>query len=54
MDITKVSELTDNAEREFYLCGPVAFMQYVARQLLEAGVDKNRIKYECFGPHKVI
>ncbi|MBV7298955.1 NO-inducible flavohemoprotein [Enterovibrio paralichthyis] len=54
MDITKVAELTDNAEREFYLCGPVAFMQYVARQLLEAGVDKNRIKYECFGPHKII
>ncbi|UUE08958.1 NO-inducible flavohemoprotein [Dickeya zeae] len=37
-----------------YLCGPVAFMQFTARQLLEAGMTESHIHYECFGPHKVI
>ncbi|MGS0630421.1 hypothetical protein, partial [Photorhabdus asymbiotica] len=30
------------------------FMQYVAKQLLDIGIDKQFIHYECFGPHKVI
>lgn len=38
----------------FYLCGPVGFMQFAARQLVALGVDSSRIHYECFGPHKVL
>ncbi|MBF6636882.1 NO-inducible flavohemoprotein [Rouxiella silvae] len=38
----------------FYLCGPVGFMQFTARQLLELGIEEAHIHYECFGPHKVI
>nr|WP_071603975.1 NO-inducible flavohemoprotein [Dickeya sp. NCPPB 3274] len=37
-----------------YLCGPVAFMQFATRQLLELGITESQIHYECFGPHKVI
>lgn len=54
MDVSKVEGLTEDATREFYLCGPVGFMQFVAKQLIDAGVDRDRIFYECFGPHKVI
>lgn len=36
---------------DFYLCGPIGFMQYVVKQLLALGVDKARIHYEVFGPH---
>ncbi len=36
---------------DFYLCGPIGFMQYVVKQLLELGVEKERIHYEVFGPH---
>ncbi|QXC56074.1 NO-inducible flavohemoprotein [Vibrio mimicus] len=36
---------------DFYLCGPIGFMQYVVKQLLELGVEKERIYYEVFGPH---
>lgn len=54
LDVSKVEGLTEDATREFYLCGPVGFMQFVAKQLIDAGVDKDRIFYECFGPHKVI
>ncbi|ENM5790806.1 NO-inducible flavohemoprotein [Vibrio mimicus] len=36
---------------DFYLCGPIGFMQYVVQQLLELGVEKERIHYEVFGPH---
>lgn len=39
---------------QFYLCGPVVFMQCAAKQLIELGVDKENIHYECFGPHKVL
>jgi nitric oxide dioxygenase len=39
---------------QFYLCGPVAFMQFAAEQLVTLGVERDRIHYECFGPHKVL
>ncbi|MBT1728049.1 NO-inducible flavohemoprotein [Enterobacter quasimori] len=41
-------------DMQFYVCGPVAFMQYAAKQLVEMGVNKDSIHYECFGPHKVL
>ena len=43
-----------NPEMQFYLCGPVAFMQHAAKQLVALGVSSDRIHYECFGPHKVL
>lgn len=39
---------------QFYLCGPVKFMQFAAEQLVSLGVSKENIHYECFGPHKVL
>ncbi|AYA39454.1 NO-inducible flavohemoprotein [Xenorhabdus nematophila] len=54
MDLSLVKDLIKAEGMQFYFCGPVAFMQYVAKQLLEIGVDKQNIHYECFGPHKVI
>lgn len=41
-------------QMQFYLCGPVAFMQHAAKQLVALGVSTDRIHYECFGPHKVL
>lgn len=38
----------------FFLCGPVAFMQFAAKQLLSLGIAQANIHYECFGPHKVL
>ncbi|TOA21198.1 nitric oxide dioxygenase [Vibrio parahaemolyticus] len=37
-----------------YFCGPVGFMQHVAKQLQELGVPQEQFHYECFGPHKVV
>ena len=39
---------------QVYFCGPVGFMQYVAKQLIDLGVPQEQFHYECFGPHKVI
>ncbi|MGR5238486.1 NO-inducible flavohemoprotein [Vibrio alfacsensis] len=39
---------------QVYFCGPVGFMQHVAKQLLELGVSQDQFHYECFGPHKVV
>jgi nitric oxide dioxygenase len=47
MDLSQVS-LPDAAE--YYLCGPVPFMQAVRTALLERGVRPGDIQYEVFGP----
>nr|WP_319553286.1 NO-inducible flavohemoprotein [uncultured Vibrio sp.] len=39
---------------QIYFCGPVGFMQYVAKQLIDLSVPQEQFHYECFGPHKVI
>lgn len=49
MQLTQVS--LPVLDGDFYLCGPIGFMQYVVQQLLELGVEKERIHYEVFGPH---
>ncbi|MEG3127711.1 NO-inducible flavohemoprotein [Pantoea cypripedii] len=54
MDLAGVSAELGQPDRQFWLCGPLAFMQFVARQLLDAGVTADRIHYEVFGPHKVL
>lgn len=35
----------------FYMCGPVGFMQFAKSALLDMGVCESRIHYEVFGPH---
>ncbi len=54
MALSEHKEQFHAPEMQFYVCGPVAFMQYAAAQLLELGVNKENIHYECFGPHKVL
>ncbi|MGY1488653.1 NO-inducible flavohemoprotein [Methylobacillus pratensis] len=49
MDITGLwPAALQNAD--IYLCGPLGFMQAQREQLLQAGVNPNRIKREVFGP----
>jgi len=36
---------------DFYLCGPIPFMQFAKQQLLTLGVTESNIHYEVFGPH---
>ncbi|KPV93781.1 Flavohemoprotein [Pseudoalteromonas sp. P1-9] len=38
-------------QAHFYVCGPVAFMRFIKKQLLDMGVGSERIYYEVFGPH---
>lgn len=54
MDLSLHEGLFSAPEMQFYVCGPVAFMQFAANQLVELGVNKDNIHYECFGPHKVL
>jgi len=37
---------------DFYLCGPIGFMQFAKQQLLKLGVLATNIHYEVFGPHQ--
>ncbi|BDH44912.1 flavohemoprotein [Salmonella enterica subsp. enterica serovar Choleraesuis] len=41
-------------DMQFYLCGPIGFMQAVNQQLTELGIAPERIRYECFGPLKAL
>lgn len=54
MNLEQLEGACSAPEMQFYVCGPVAFMQYAAKQLVELGVNKDHIHYECFGPHKVL
>lgn len=54
MDLSQVSAAISGENQQFYLCGPLGFMQFVAGQLRDAGVAAERIHYEVFGPHKVV
>ncbi|CAM3776139.1 flavohemoglobin [Xenorhabdus thuongxuanensis] len=54
MDLSLVKEAITVEGMQFYFCGPVAFMQHIAKQLLAMGIGEQHIHYECFGPHKVI
>ena len=54
MDLRTQEGAFSDPAMQFYLCGPVGFMQFAARQLVELGVKAEQIHYECFGPHKVL
>ena len=53
MDLNAVDSI-DWQATDFYLCGPIEFMQFIAKQLVEKQVPEANIHYECFGPHKVL
>ncbi|KNC88962.1 NO-inducible flavohemoprotein [Trabulsiella odontotermitis] len=54
MDLTALEGQFTDPQTQFYLCGPVGFMQFAAKQLVALGVNQDHIHYECFGPHKVL
>jgi len=49
MDLTSIALPLDHGD--FYLCGPIPFMQFAKQQLLTLGVPAGNIHYEVFGPH---
>jgi nitric oxide dioxygenase len=51
MDLSTITTLPLE-DGDFYLCGPVGFMQFAKQQLQNLGVDSDRIHYEVFGPHQ--
>ena len=54
IELDKISTQLSDPSMHFYCCGPMGFMQFIAKQLIELGVTTDRIHYECFGPHKVL
>ncbi len=54
INLHRLKYLFSDPATRFYLCGPIAFMQIVAKQLVAIGVNNDHIHYECFGPHKII
>lgn len=49
MDFTQIDLPIEQGD--FYLCGPIPFMQFAKQQLLTLGVAASNIHYEVFGPH---
>lgn len=52
MDIASIEDQLPLDSAEFYLCGPVGFMQFAKQQLLTLGVNSDSVHYEVFGPHE--
>ncbi|AUI87164.1 nitric oxide dioxygenase [Vibrio azureus] len=54
VDLKQIEAALKQDNVQVYFCGPVGFMQHIAKQLLELGVPETQFHYECFGPHKVV
>lgn len=54
IELSALADALGDPQMQYYLCGPVAFMQFAAKQLVALGVSGENIHYECFGPHKVL
>ncbi|BCU82749.1 flavohemoprotein [Polycladomyces abyssicola] len=50
IDQAWLESILDNTQGEFYLCGPIPFMQVIYRALRQMDIPKERIHYEAFGP----
>ncbi len=51
MDLSLIADELPVANADFYVCGPVAFMESIVKQLESLAVGRERIHYEVFGPH---
>lgn len=51
MDLSLIADELPVADADFYICGPVAFMESIVKQLESLAVGRERIHYEVFGPH---
>lgn len=49
IEIAKVKETVLLPEADYYLCGPVPFMNAIESQLINQGVKKEKIHSEVFG-----
>ncbi len=54
MDLNKIAPELQDKNMTFYFCGPIGFMQAIAKQLLALGISQDRMHYECFGPNKIL
>ncbi|MCW6601052.1 NO-inducible flavohemoprotein [Yersinia ruckeri] len=54
MNLSQLPTTITAPDTHYYFCGPLVFMQFAGKQLLEMGIPSEQIHYECFGPHKVI
>jgi uncharacterized protein len=52
--IKTVQALVPNPYGDFFLCGPTAFMKEIYEDLVQWGVEIERIHFESFGPATVI
>lgn len=50
LDIAGIPEFNADPNAHYFVCGPAVFIQKQYRDLLAAGVDKDRIYFEEFGP----
>ncbi|MEH7122947.1 NO-inducible flavohemoprotein [Bacillus sp. JJ1532] len=45
-----LNKVINNKDAIVYMCGPVGFMQAMYEALMKAGIKKENIRYEFFGP----
>ncbi|WP_448852631.1 globin domain-containing protein [Corynebacterium sp. 335C] len=50
-ELMNLADVDLPADADYYLCGGNGFLQAVRDQLAEAGVDRDRVHFELFGPN---
>jgi nitric oxide dioxygenase len=51
VDLAAIRDQAILPDADYYICGPVPFMQAKLRALQDLGVPQDRIHYEVFGSH---
>lgn len=54
IDLTKLKDTLQKEKTQVYFCGPIGFMQHIAKQLQTLDLASDQFHYECFGPHKIV
>jgi nitric oxide dioxygenase len=54
MQLEPLAPALQQPNTQAYFCGPIGFMQHVAKQLLALGLSQEQCHYECFGPHQIL
>mmetsp|Transcript_50628 Transcript_50628/g.94545 ORF Transcript_50628/g.94545 Transcript_50628/m.94545 type:complete len:383 (+) Transcript_50628:3-1151(+) len=56
MDIKHVEDVLPLANKHalYYFCGPLPWMRSIGQQLLDAGISKDNLNFEVFGPNDAV
>ncbi|WP_394251946.1 NO-inducible flavohemoprotein [Vibrio profundi] len=54
LQLDSIANTESFSESDFYICGPIGFMEHVVGQLDKLNIPREQVHYEVFGPHAAL